>query len=130
MEDPVERFLSHYGVRGMKWGVRRRSGGGDSGGSARSHRRRTSEDFKTAKELRKKKHKKLTNEEIKKANERANLESNFVKLNPGKVERGHRKLKVILAVGGTVTSIYALRSTELGKDLVKAIIKEAPKVAP
>jgi len=30
MEDPVEKVLAHYGVKGMRWGVRKRRDTGDS----------------------------------------------------------------------------------------------------
>lgn len=40
--DEVDEFLAHYGVKGMKWGVRKRSG--DSSGS--SEKRLSRKDFK------------------------------------------------------------------------------------
>lgn len=122
--DRVENYLSHYGVLGMKWGVRRRSGT-PSSGTAKLHRRRKSEDFKLARELRKKGHKRLTNEELKRANERANLEKNFAKLNPGTVERGHERVKAALAITTTAAAVYALPKTPMGQAFVRRFLKKS-----
>lgn len=127
--DPVDEFLQHYGRLGMKWGVRKdRSGGGD-GGSSKAHRRRSSPDFKEARAIRKKKHKALTNEEIKKANERANLEKNFTKLNPGKVERGRLRVEGALAIAATAGGVYALTKSPHGQAFItKFLVKNGAKV--
>lgn len=40
MSDPVDNFLAHYGIKGMKWGVRRRrSEGGEASGPSRKEQR-------------------------------------------------------------------------------------------
>lgn len=58
--------LLHYGIKGMKWGVRRKR---DS-----KTGRVQSQDSKTVAALRKKHVSELSNDEIKKVNERLNLE--------------------------------------------------------
>jgi hypothetical protein len=37
MDEEVEDFLAHFGVKGMKWGVRRTSGSGGEGGPGEVH---------------------------------------------------------------------------------------------
>ncbi|ADD80907.1 gp016 [Rhodococcus phage ReqiPepy6] len=37
MSSDVDSFLAHYGVKGMKWGVRKKSSGESSGGSSEEH---------------------------------------------------------------------------------------------
>lgn len=82
--------LKHYGVLGMKWGIRK-----DRGTSA--SRRRAKEKAKTkgwskdAKEVHRIKSKKiptLTNKELKAANERINLESKYRSLNRSNIAKG------------------------------------------
>ena len=60
----IEKELKHYGVLGMKWGHRKQS-------------RPMSEDAKKAKNLKKKKVSEMSNSELKRLNERMNLEQNY-----------------------------------------------------
>ena len=80
-------FLAHWGVKGMKWGVRKdRTGVGASSASA-------SEDHINVAALRKKKLSQLSNAEIKAVNERMNLEKKYREMNPSDHELLMRKLK-------------------------------------
>lgn len=71
-----EEFLQHYGVLGMKWGVRRN--------------RTSSSDHSRSRELKKKKLHELSDEELRTLNNRLNLEQNYKRLNPSAVDVGSR----------------------------------------
>lgn len=104
----VEEFLEHYGVKGMHWGVRdgKRTG--------------TSSDYRKVSDIRRKKTRQLTNQQLKTHNERANLEVNFRRLNPSKVDKGRRAAKGILGTAVAGASVYNLVNSPAGKATVEA----------
>lgn len=67
----VDQFLEHFGVKGMKWGVRRRHPSGPD-----------SEDHQRTKELRKKRVSQLSNAELQELARRLNLENQIRNLQP------------------------------------------------
>jgi hypothetical protein len=104
--------LSHYGVKGMKWGVRRDN---PSGGKPA-----VSSDHETAKAAKAKVKagglKSLTNEELKTYLERMDLEKRYKKGNPGPKEEAGKFIKdVLLQIGKEETKKYA------AKQLAKAL---------
>ena len=72
-------ILKHYGIKGMKWGVRRKRG---SDG-------RVSKDYSESRKLLKKRTSSLSNEDIRKINKRLNLEQNLSRMDP--TDRGRAK---------------------------------------
>ena len=94
--------LYHYGVLGMKWGVRRnrsRSGG--------SHKKRPmSDDARDASMIKKKKVSQMSNAELRKLNERTRLEQEYSRLNPKSVSRGWKYIATVAGVMGTALSVY------------------------
>ena len=86
--------LYHYGVLGMKWGVRR------------DRKRTWSDDARTASTLKKKSPKQLTNAELRKLNERIQLEQTYSRLNPSKVKKGLAFVGATVGTMGTVLSLY------------------------
>lgn len=89
----VEEFLSHHGVKGMKWGIRKDRRSGNAKGSTSSH--------KPAHEL--------SDEELKRAIERMNLEQQYKNLlNPKPPKKDSEAAKFV---------------KEMGKNLTKDIIK-------
>lgn len=86
-------YLEHYGVKGMKWGVRRSSAElSRSNGSFKRSKPEVSEDKKTANAYQSKVHRgrpdALSNKELKKLTERMQLEQNYANLSKKQEERG------------------------------------------
>ncbi len=116
----VDDFLEHFGVKGMRWGVRKKSGSVDTSVESTTKGRTRSEDAKTAaKSLQRSKKQgvgSLSNQELKALNERMNLESSYRQLN-AKKKNGAAKF-----VQETLSSV----GKELSKEIVKGAIKGAP----
>ena len=69
--------LYHFGIKGMRWGVRRYQNADGSLTDAGQKRYRGSEDYVRAKELKKKGRNNLTNDELRELNERLQLERDY-----------------------------------------------------
>lgn len=76
-----EEFLAHYGIKGMRWGVRRDRDGGK--GSVDKHSSSASADHIQARAAASKSVSSLSNQELKQLVERMNLESQYSKLSSG-----------------------------------------------
>lgn len=94
--------LYHYGVLGMKWGVRRDR---SSGGSKKRRASNMSQDARDAAQLKKKRVSEMSNAELRRLNDRQQLEQNYARLNPSKVKRG---LAAATGIVGTATATLAL----------------------
>lgn len=120
MNDELEDFLEHFGIKGMKWGHR----------NTKRTRTPSSEDSTIARDIRKKPARTLTNKELKDANQRTKLETEFRRMNPTKVQKGHATAKALLAIAGVSTlSIPAIMNSNIhkkvlsvGQKAVKAIM--------
>lgn len=84
-DEKIKPFLEHYGVKGMRWGVRRRSASvpkySDEGAEARLILKKK-KDYGIGS---------LTNHELRVVNSRIKLEQEFHKMNPkpkGKIQKG------------------------------------------
>lgn len=106
----VDDFFAHYGVKGMKWGVTR---------SGRS-RPKGSVDHRSAQKIAKKKPYQMSNKELKKLNERRNLEDNYRRLNPSVFKKTAGIGKGIVATAGTLSALVTIVNTPAGKAAVKA----------
>lgn len=111
----IAETLGHSGVKGMKWGVRKRSA------------RRQAADYKTTVPLRNRKTQELSNKQIQKVNARINLEQKYTSLNPSKVKIGANAAKGVLAAAGTAAAAYNLINSPAGKAAVEAGKKFAAK---
>ena len=114
IDQDVDNFLEHFGIKGMKWGVRNRS----STSKKSSTPRKVSPDFKETQALRKKRPSELSNKELKTLNERVNLEQNFNRLNPGKVVDGKKRAEAIIATVGVAVTVYNMANSPAAKALI------------
>lgn len=119
-EEPIES-LYHYGVPGMRWGVRRkRNSGGRIKGKSQG-----SSDYQKTRKLKRRGSKNLSTQELKELTQRLQLERQYKDLSPGQITRGLNVVKSITAAGTTVASLYALSKTPLAQDVIKAMAKKA-----
>jgi hypothetical protein len=115
--------LIHYGVPGMKWGIRK-AGSIRAGLAERRANRKapTHPDRAAVNKLKKKPLRTLSNKQITQVNKRLEMEKKMsqLKLDNAKLIKGNNALKAVLAVGTTVTSLYALSTTPAGKAAIAA----------
>ena len=110
-----QNYLYHYGVLGMKWGVRRsRKASKSSRKTARQKKEeRYSEDYKRTKALKKKKLYEMSNAEIRELNNRMQLETQYKDLKKRNVSAGQKFVTEVL--------------TDVGKQVLKETVKESMK---
>lgn len=87
------RYLKHYGVLGMKWGVRRNR---NKSGSQSVH-----DDYKRAHD--KKSVKSMSDSDLQSVNRRLNMEKQYADLTK-KTGKGKKIVKKIIAVAGTISA--------------------------
>ena len=103
----MENELTHYGIKGMKWGVRRfQNKNGSLTAAGKKRRDSWSDDAKTAHDIKKKNVKQMSNSELKKLNERTRLEQEYSRLNPNAVQKGLKYAGVAAAGLGTIVGLY------------------------
>ena len=105
--------LMHYGILGMKWGRRKTT-------------RQTSDDYRSVKKIRKKHYSEMSNAELRKANERLQLEANYKNLTKKKTGIGKRVVDRMInrAVDKAVDKSIDY-SVKAGEKIVEKIIKGA-----
>ena len=108
--------LYHFGVKGMRWGVRKAR---SSGSGTKSYK--PSRDYNAANRLRRKAKqsgaKSLTNKEMKMVNTRLELEKKYNALNPSTLNKGQRVLSTTVSIVGGVTALYAASKSPLANDV-------------
>lgn len=121
--------LYHWGVKGMKWGVRRYQNKDGTLTAAGKKRRRAeiSDDAKDAAQIRKKKVQEMSNAELRRLNERTRLEQEHKRLNPNAFKRGVAFVAATAGVMTTVITAYEKsdKLRQLGKKVGDKIIDKA-----
>jgi hypothetical protein len=122
--DPIDDFLSHFGVKGMKWGVRRnRSGKSGKGGTQTHHKPGDAPDHTRARDLHSaaKTHgtRVLTNKDLEDLNRRLNLEQNYSKLTQGDAGGNAGGKKAMKNGSKWVASVL----NNVGKQLATEVLK-------
>ena len=129
-----ERHLEHYGVLGMKWGVRRyqnKDGTRTAAGKRREATQRKitpSEDHKTTRRSKSKQVSELSNKELKALNERLRLEDEYKRLTRDKMKKSEHFVQTALkdAAGKAITDF----SKEVFLASAKLLVKElSPSLA-
>lgn len=111
--------LYHYGVLGMRWGRRR----GTSGSSKDSHKD-YSEDYTTARQLKRKSISEMTNKELETLNKRLQLEKQYKELTPTQISKGKKAAGKALKAVKTMNEVYKLIDSPVGKNLRAAMAKK------
>lgn len=116
----MDEELYHYGIKGMKWGIRRyqnKDGTLTAAGKKREREktRGWSKEAKEARRIKRKSVHQMTNKELQTLNRRMDLEANYRRLNPNAVKRG---LTYVAAVGGAMGTVLTLRNNS--EQLIKA----------
>ena len=111
--------MKHYGVLGMKWGVRKS--------------RTRSSDSSTVQALKKKKTYELTNEELKTITKRLQLEQQYRQLNPTSLDKG-KKLVGSLLTGplkgltqNAIKGVAGEMADKYGDEIFKAAMDAAKR---
>ena len=117
-ETPI-KDLYHFGIPGMKWGIRK-STSIVSSLKARSEKD-ASTDHIVSRQLKSKSIKKLTNSELQTLSQRLQLERSVRDLKSSDYQRGTDFIKTATAIGTTLATAYALSRTPLAKDLARVI---------
>lgn len=123
--------LTHWGIKGMKWGVRRyqnKDGSLTPAGKKRlskidkkSERDGWSEDATSAAKLKTKTVKQLSNAELRKLNERTRLEQEYKNLNKQRTSAGQKVVNEILTGAAKDTAkSYVSKYMRQGIDLAVA----------
>lgn len=110
--ETIDEVLQHFGVKGQRWGVRRRSSSSDSA------------DHLRTKHLRKKRVSQLSNEELQDLARRLNLESQILNLNPPKSKIATKFVTdVLVSVGKQQATKIAgdIATKQIAKILASAV---------
>lgn len=122
--------LYHYGVLGMRWGVRRNRPKGTSylARKRKERKDRISEDSKNVTNIRKKKVREMSNQELKEVNKRLELETKYNELSNKKLT-GQRVVQAFIATGMTLGTIEvaAKNYKKVGDFVIKKLGKRAVK---
>lgn len=119
----MDNELYHYGVPGMKWGVRRSKSSKSSG--SKNATKGWNKDAKEAHRISKKNVKQMSNAELRRLNERQNLERQYSQLNPSKVKRGMAVAATVAGGLGTVATLYNNSNSviKIGKTVAEKMMK-------
>lgn len=114
--------LTHWGVKGMKWGVRRyQNKDGSLTPAGKKRYDSWSDDAKSVSSLKKKSVKEMSNAELKRLNERTRLEQEYSRLNPSAIKKGLAVAGGTAAALGTVVALYnnGQQAVNIGKKIAE-----------
>ena len=123
--------LYHFGIKGQKWGVRRfqnEDGSRTPAGKKRDNRHGKSEDHMKTQSAKKKGPDGLSNEDLKKTNERLRLEQEYKKLTADQITKSESWVKESLKSAGQQALTDFSKGIMLGS--AKLLVKElSPQLA-
>ena len=108
--------LYHYGILGMRWGVRR-----NTAKSSASPKRKMSADAEEMQRLRKKPLNQMSNQELQRYNQRTQLENTYHQANPSNFKKSIAIAATAAAAIGTVASLYTNsgKMIQIGKSVAE-----------
>ena len=117
----TENELYHYGIKGMKWGIRR-----TDAQLARARKKAPIEEHEDYKKAHSKKSvKSMSNQALRERLNRLNMEEQYAKLNPSNVSRGKDMASKILKAGTAVATVTSTALTIYNNfDKIKKIVKK------
>lgn len=114
--------LLHYGVLGMKWGVRRTPAQLARARGKKSSDEDASDDYKKAHD--KKSVKSMSDKELRDRLNRLQMEQQYSKLNPTTVSKGQKIVNGLLKAGTTVATVTTTALTIYNNfDKIKKLVK-------
>ncbi len=116
-------YMYHHGVKGMKWGVRKKVKNTVKSLSSKRTKNYSS-DYEETRTIRRKSSKKLSNEQLKKLNKRMNLEQEYNRLSTQTTNRGINIARNIVATAGTIGGLYAISRSDYVKAGTKILAKK------
>lgn len=120
--------LYHWGIKGQRWGVRRYQNpdGSLTPAGKKRYQRTLSDDAKEAQKLRNKSVGEMTNAELRKLNERQQLERTHAQLNPSAIRRGLAVVGTVTTTLGSILTLYnnGDKIISKGKNIADKIIKK------
>ena len=125
-EEPINS-LYHYGIMGMRWGIRRKRGPDGRvmpGTRCPEHH----PDHSRAREQRKRGAQSLSTEDLRSLNQRLQLEKQYKDLDPSAVKKGQSVVKGVIATGTTVTALYSLATSDAAQAIMKVIAPQGKDI--
>jgi hypothetical protein len=109
----------HHGIKGMRWGVRRKRGPDGTVGSSPD----AAKAAETAKLVRRHGTKAASNEDLRALVNRINLERDYARATAErtKIEKGQDKVARVLSVGKTVNELIKFSNSDAGRLLAQSL---------
>ena len=123
----VNNSLQHHGVKGMKWGIRRfQNKDGSLTAAGKKRQSSMSDDAREVDTIRKKKVSEMSNAELRKLNDRTQLEQNYHRLNPSTVKKGMAIVATTAATMNTLLNLYnnSDKLVKTGKKVCEKMLKK------
>lgn len=117
-------YLEHFGIPGMKWG--RRKGKSSSSGSSRTKKTKFTRAPENAdlRRIQKKRPSEMSNDELRRANDRLNLETQYRQLNSRDISSGKAWAKnTAILIGTTTIAAIATKYASKGSNYVDKAVK-------
>jgi hypothetical protein len=120
----IDEIIQHVGVLGMHWGVRKSRSSGSKTASKQTKTPKNSEDHDEKVALKQKKLNTLSNAELKKLNERMQLEKSYKDLSKNELSAGAKLVQEILG-GADKETAKNFAAKQMLKGVEKAFEKKA-----